>query len=103
MDTDTAAVALGISGLVTVLVAFTKGLWPGEMPGRAVMATVALWTAVLMALAVQSGELDGSAFSLVAQAILQAAAAIGFREGVVNVPKVGATLTSLPSRGTGSG
>lgn len=102
MEAGTAIAALGLSGLVAALVAITKALWPGEMPARAVVATVGAWTAVLLVLAATSGQIAGTPYELFAQWVLQAAGAMGLREGLANTPGIGAAATSLYSRGTGS-
>lgn len=96
VDVGTAVTALGLSGLVAAGVAIIKGLWKGEMPARAVVATVALLTAVLIVLAAFSGQLHGNAFELTAQWLLQAAAAIGLREATVTATNGAAS--NLPSR-----
>lgn len=97
MDATTAVTALGLSGLVAAGVAITKSVWPGEMPIRAIYATVGILTAVLLALAVGSGEIHANAFQLVSQWLIQSAAAIGLREATVTV--TGGAASNLPSRG----
>lgn len=96
-DASAAVTALGLSALVAAGVAVVKGLWSGEMPVRAVYATIGILTAVLLGLASASGELHANAYQLVAQWLLQAAGAIGMREGLVTV--TGGAAGRLPSRG----
>lgn len=95
MDAAEIGGALGLSAMVAAAVAIVKGLWPGEMPARAVVATVALVTGALVAAGVAGGEITGTPLQVVGQWLLQAATAIGFREALVTaIPKAG----DLPSR-----
>ena len=92
MDTETAVGALGLSGLVAATGALVKGLYPGDLPKRAVPGVVLVATVGLMALAYVSGAIDGTPYELAARAIMQTAAAMGLREGVVTAVPGASTL-----------
>lgn len=96
MDIDNVGTAIGLSGMITAAVALVKGIYPGDMPSRAVVATVAAIAAVLIGAGWYGGEITGTPLQLIGQWLMQAAAAIGFREGVVAA--TGGRAASLPSR-----
>lgn len=93
MDTG---MTLSTGGLITAFVALLKAGLPGNVSSRAVWALVLVVSGVVTALALWSGMLAGlTPFQIAGQWALQAAAAVGIREGVVVVaPQVSA----LPSR-----
>lgn len=83
MDAEGVGAALGLSGMIAAAVAVMKGLYPGAMPARAVVATVAVVAALLIGAGYIGGEITGTPLQLIGQWLLQAGAAIGFRESVV--------------------
>lgn len=99
MDAETVGTAVGLSGMIAIAVAMVKGLYPGEMPSRAVTATVAIVAALLVGVGVYGGEFTGTPLQLIGQWLMQAGAAIGFREGLVAALPAASKLPS--NSGTG--
>lgn len=91
---------IAIGGLIAALTALIKGAIPtNEYPQWVSLAIVGGIALGVLALAVQSGRVNGDAFELLAQWVQFVLAGVGVRE-VVTVPSAqGKTLTDLPSRG----
>ncbi len=91
-----AGLTLGLGGLIATLVALVKAGLPGTVSPRTVWALVLAVSAGVVVLAFYSGMLVGlTPFAIVTQWAIQAATAVGLREGLVAaVPQASA----LPSR-----
>ena len=92
MDAETAAGVLGMGGVIAAAVALAKAALPFDLSGRQVAGLVLVVTTALVALGVVGGEISGTPLDLVSRVIVQAASAVGLREGLVLVAPAAKTL-----------
>ncbi|MFA7295805.1 MAG: hypothetical protein WC211_01300 [Dehalococcoidia bacterium] len=92
MDAETAAGVVGLGGVIAAAVALAKAALPVELSGRQVAGLVLVVTTALVVLGVVGGEISGTPLDLVSRIIVQAASAVGLREGLVLVAPAAKTL-----------
>lgn len=95
MDAGTAGEVLGLGGVIAAAVALAKAALPYDLSGRQVAGLVLVVTTALVVLGVVGGEVSGTPLDVVSRIIVQAASAVGLREGLVLVAPA---AKSLPGR-----